>query len=200
MIGVVDYEAGNIASVSNALTQLGAGFVVSADPALLGTCDGIILPGVGAAPAAMASLEERHLTPFLASIKVPFLGICLGMQLLYRFSEEGNTPCLGVFPGSVRKINQAVCKVPHIGWNQVEFLADHPLLAGVNKSEYFYFAHSFAAQADASAAGVTDCGVRFASAVFSGNHLGVQFHPEKSGAAGLKLLKNFEALCRSSRQ
>ena len=133
-------------------------------------------------------------------MKVPFLGICLGMQLLYRFSEEGETSCLGVVPGSVRKINPALSKVPHIGWNRVHFRADHPLIRGIGRSEYFYFAHSYAAEAGADPQAVADCGVPFAAAVFSGNFFGVQFHPEKSGSAGLRLLKNFDGLCRSSRR
>ena len=200
MIGVVDYEAGNIASVSNALSQAGAEFLVSGDIDDLAKCDGIILPGVGAAPTAMASLHERNLTAFLASLNVPFLGICLGMQLLYRFSEEGGTLCLGVLPGSVRKIDHQACKVPHIGWNQMEVLVDHPLLEGVGRSGYFYYANSYAAPVDDLTAGVTDCGIRFAAAVFKNNYFGFQFHPEKSGPAGLRLLKNFDDLCRSSRQ
>ena len=199
MIGVIDYEAGNIASISNALSRIGSDFMVSADVGKLRTCTGIILPGVGAAPTAMSSLQDRNLPGFLVSLKVPFLGICLGMQLLYKFSEEGNTPCLGVLPGSVRTINPAVCRVPHIGWNSVEFIADHPLIAGVKRSAYFYFAHSYAAHPDASAAGVSDCGVPFAAAVFKDNYLGVQFHPEKSDSEGLRLLKNFDDLCRTSR-
>jgi glutamine amidotransferase len=199
MIGVIDYEAGNIASVSNALSQLGAEFLVSNDIGQLATCDGIILPGVGAAPTAMASLRERNLPEFLATIKVPFLGICLGMELLYHHSEEGNTPCLGLLPGSVRKINESLCKVPHIGWNRVEFLADHRIFEAAGRSEYYYFAHSYAARVDASTAGVADCGIRLAAAVSKGNYFGVQFHPEKSGSAGLRLLKNFDVLCKSSR-
>ncbi|HEY6190760.1 MAG TPA: imidazole glycerol phosphate synthase subunit HisH [Bacteroidota bacterium] len=200
MIGVVDYEAGNIASVSNALSQIGTGFLVSNDPGQLASCDGVILPGVGAAPAAMASLRERNLLEFLATLDIPFLGICLGMELLYHYSEEGDTPCLGVLPGSVRKIDESACKVPHIGWNRVEFLGTHAIFEPEGRSEYYYFAHSYAARVDASTAGVVDCGIRLAAAVSNGNYFGVQFHPEKSGSAGLRLLKNFDALCKSYRR
>ena len=200
MIGVVDYDAGNITSVSNALTTIGAEFHVSGERDVLARCDGIILPGVGAAPGAMASLNERKLLGFLASVDIPLLGICLGMQLLYESSEEGNTSCLGVLSGTIKKFDDKVSKVPHMGWNQVEVASENRLITGMRRGAYFYFAHSYAAGVNGSTVGIARCEAPFAAIVSKGNYFGVQFHPEKSGNAGLMILKNFEAICRSSRR
>jgi glutamine amidotransferase len=200
VIGVVDYEAGNIASVANALAAIGARFVVSGDAATLGACRGIILPGVGAAPGAMASLRRQGLPDFLAHAQIPVLGICLGMQLLYGASEEGATACLGVWPGTVKKFPAGVAKIPHMGWNVLARRAAHPLLAGIGDAEHFYFAHSYYADAGPSTVAASENGTPFAAVVADGLYAGVQFHPEKSGRAGLALLKNFDALCTSSRR
>lgn len=200
MIGIVDYDAGNITSVSNALTAIGAEFLVSGERELLGTCDGILLPGVGAAPGAMSSLNERNLSGFLASLGIPVLGICLGMQILYESSEEGNTTCLGVLPGIIRKFDDRVSKVPHMGWNRVQIVSENPLTRGAGNAPYFYFANSYAAGVNGSTLGIADCEVPFAAVVAKGNYYGVQFHPEKSGRTGMTILKNFEALCRSYRR
>src|SRR5258706_4457302 len=143
MIGVVDYEAGNIASVCNALDAIHAKYSVSSDAAELAQCEGIILPGVGAAPGAMQSLRRRGLLTFLQSVEKPLLGICLGMQILFDSSEEGNTPCLGVLPGSIKKLSKSAEKIPHMGWNTVKFAVRHPLIEGIDPDAYFYFAHSF---------------------------------------------------------
>jgi glutamine amidotransferase len=200
VIGIVDYDAGNITSVSNALTSAGAEFLVSGESKVLARCDGIILPGVGAAPGAMASLNERKLTGFLGSLEVPVLGICLGMQVLFESSEEGNTTCLGVLPGVVKKFDDRVSKVPHMGWNRVDVTSKNPLIGDAPNSEFYYFANSYAAEVDGSTIGISHCEVPFSAAVARGNYYGVQFHPEKSGIAGLAILKNFEALCRSYRR
>jgi len=197
VIGIVDYEMGGIASVSNALSQIGAGSTVGRTRTELAKCDGIILPGIGAAPGAMTSLHDQGLTTFLSSLKTPFLGVCLGMQLLHTFSEEGDTTCLKVLPGTVKRMNHAVCKVPHIGWNEVQVLSNHPLFEGLKNPAYFYFSHSYAAPVGPATTAVSDCGVRFASAVSKDRYFGVQFHPEKSGDAGLQFLKNFAKLCKS---
>lgn len=198
MIGVVDYESGNIASVTNALRLVGAKFIVTSDPGWLAECDGVILPGVGAAPGAMASLRDRGLVDVLRSVRVPFLGICLGMQLLYDKSEEGETECLGIVPGTVAKLGPASPKIPHMGWNRVTFTSPTPL--GEKGEGYYYFAHSYAAPLGLHVTGIADCGERFAAAIACHNFAGVQFHPEKSGAAGLALLATFSSLCASSRQ
>lgn len=200
MIGVVDYEAGNIASVSSALSTVGAEFTVSGKSETLSSCSGIILPGVGAAPGAMASLQERGLQEFLKSTRIPLLGICLGMQLLYDESEEGPTRCLGVIPGTVKKFDRQLSKVPHMGWNVVRQRSAIPLMEGIAAIEYFYFAHSYYAQADHRTVAETEESFPFASVVQEDNYLGVQFHPEKSGRAGLSVLKNFVAVCKSFRR
>lgn len=200
MIGVVDYEAGNIASVSSGLSKVGAEFIVSGEPKTLSYCSGIVLPGVGAAPGAMASLQERGLKEFLKSTTIPLLGICLGMQLLYEESEEGPTRCLGIIPGIVKKIDRRASKVPHMGWNVVDQCSVIPLMEGIAAKEYFYFAHSYYAQTDDRTVAKTEEGFSFASVVQMDNYLGVQFHPEKSGRAGLSVLKNFVAACKSFRR
>jgi glutamine amidotransferase len=196
MIGIVDYEAGNIRSVTNALTTIETEFIVSGKPEILCGCSGIILPGVGAAPGAMRSLQRGGLAQFLTTVTVPFLGICLGMQILFDHSDEGDTDCLGVIPGNISALPEEKVKIPHIGWNEVIRLLPSPLWDEIPDNSYFYFANSYVASPGDGAIAVTDCGVTFTAAVQSGNFFGVQFHPEKSGSAGLTLLKNFVRLCR----
>ena len=200
MIGVVDYEAGNIASVSNALSTLGAEFIVSGRADDLSRCGGIILPGVGAATGAMQSLRERGLIDFLRSVRVPLFGICLGMQILYEHSAEGDTQCLGILPGTIKKLDVSAEKIPHMGWNRVEIIAAHPLMNGIRSNDFFYFAHSYVAPVDACTIGVTSSGERFTAVFAKENYFCVQFHPEKSGASGLHLLRNFIEQCSSFRQ
>ncbi|HLX12311.1 MAG TPA: imidazole glycerol phosphate synthase subunit HisH [Bacteroidota bacterium] len=198
MIGIIDYEAGNIASVVNALRASNIDFMVSASIPQLSRCDGIILPGVGAAQGAMESIERRGLTKFLRENSKPILGICLGMQLFYEISEEGNTECLGILPGTVYKFTSEAVKIPHIGWNTVDSTNGGNLLtSGIVSGSYFYFAHSYYAPVDSHTLAVTECGTKFSSVISDGNRFGVQFHPEKSGAHGMQLLKNFNDLCRS---
>jgi glutamine amidotransferase len=196
MIGVVDYEAGNIASISNALTTIGVEFIVSSETSKLDCCTGIILPGVGAASGAMASLQQNKMTEFLKHAPVPLLGICLGMQLLYESSEEGPTKCLGIVGGTVRKFDKRTSKIPHMGWNVVDQRSSIPLMEGIATKEYFYFAHSYYSPVDGMTTAITEEGIPFGSVIRSGVVMGVQFHPEKSGAVGLKLLKNFAGLCK----
>ncbi|HTP13666.1 MAG TPA: imidazole glycerol phosphate synthase subunit HisH [Bacteroidota bacterium] len=196
MIGVVDYEAGNIASVSNALASIGVDFVVSGDRRKLEGCSGIILPGVGAAPGAMRSLEQKQLTGLLKAPPVPLLGICLGMQLLYERSEEGTTNCLGALDGTVRRFGSETSKIPHMGWNAVDQQLSDQLFSGIPQGAFFYFAHSYYAPVDRSSISATTEGVPFASAIHDGRFYGVQFHPEKSGPIGLRVLKNFAAVCK----
>jgi glutamine amidotransferase len=200
MIGVIDYEAGNITSVANALSSICVEFRISNKKSELAGCDGIILPGVGAAQKAMASINGNNLVEFLQSCKKPFLGICLGMELLYESSDEGNTPCLGVIPGRVKKFNSIVPKIPHMGWNRVTTVNPDAWIGARGDLGYYYFAHSYYVPVDQYSLAVSESGIPFASVARRLNFYGVQFHPEKSGEAGLALLKKFDDLCKSSRQ
>lgn len=199
MIAVVDYGLGNLASVRNALARVGAVAEIVSDPEGLSNADGLILPGVGAAAAGMERMRARELDQTVverARAGVPILGVCLGMQLLFDRSEEGDAECLGLLPGTVRRLEGPV-KVPHIGWNQVEARPESSMFAGLGEREYFYFVHSYICiPADESiAAGRTDYGETFNSAVADGPIWGTQFHPERSGEAGLQLIANFAAVC-----
>jgi glutamine amidotransferase len=193
MVIVVDYEAGNLYNVANALTFLGIEFEFSGDPDTLRKADRVILPGVGSARSAMNSLEEQGIAGVLRELKVPFLGICLGLQLLYETSEEDNTECLGILPGAVRRFDSSVGKVPHIGWNQVEWQGEEcGLTTGLPPGTFFYFVHSYYAPQDEEyTLATTNYGVTFSSMVQMGNFVGCQFHPERSGRVGLRLLENF---------
>ena len=210
-IGVVDYGMGNLRSVSKALESLGFPTTVSGDARTLSSCRGIVFPGVGAFRDCMANVVRQGLLPFLREYLAsgrPFLGICVGMQLLFSESEEfGRYEGVGFFagrvvrfPGDMPAPGGGVLKVPHMGWNAVEVLADHPVLQGIPTGTYFYFVHSY--YAVPGEPGIAACrtvyGVPFAAAVGSGNRLAVQFHPEKSQAAGLRLLGNFGRLCSAA--
>lgn len=192
---VVDYGAGNLHSVANALRALGYQPVVSGEARVVAAAGVLILPGVGAAGAAMAELNQRRLAaPILEHIAAgkPFLGVCLGLQVLFEETEEGGARCLGVLPGRVRKF-PAGLKIPHMGWNQVRQVTAHPIFAGIPDQANFYFVHSYyVAPARAElAVGQTDYGVSFTSVVAQGRLVATQFHPEKSGAHGLKIYDNF---------
>jgi imidazole glycerol-phosphate synthase subunit HisH len=195
-IVVVDYGAGNLRSVVNALHHLGYQAEVSDRPEVVRNAGVIILPGVGAAGAAMRELAGRGLVePLCQHIfhEKPLLGVCLGLQLLFAFTEEGGlNRCLGVVPGMVKKFPGTV-KIPHMGWNQVRQTGSHPLFEGIPDNSNFYFVHSYyGAPEDASVvAGETDYGLSFASVIARGNLAATQFHPEKSGEMGLKIYQNF---------
>lgn len=191
MIAVIDYRAGNLYNVGNALRHLGCEWVQTKDPGVVDRASKIILPGVGSAAAAMDSLAEEGLIGVLRATKAPFLGICLGLQLLFERSEEENTDCLGLLPGSVSRFDSTRLKVPHIGWNQVWGTGDG-LLASIPDGSSFYFVHSYCAPASGQGTiARTEYGVEFASVVRRENFRGVQFHPERSGELGLQLLRNF---------
>lgn len=199
MIAIVDYGAGNIFSVKNALDFLDIENKLTADAKDLENADQIILPGVGAFPWAMKKLNESGLVPTIkeqAKVK-PFLGICLGMQLIfdkgYEFEE---TDGLGLIKGSVEKIKRKELSVPHMGWNSLVYNQKCPILSGITEGEYVYFVHSYAAKCDDdSIAAFCDYGGRVTALVYDGKYvIGTQFHPEKSGKAGLKMLKNFSEL------
>ena len=198
MIAVIDYKAGNLYNVGLALKHLGVNHVFTSDPEIICTADKVILPGVGSARAAMDSLEEKGLCQVIRDLRVPFLGICLGLQLLFETSEEDNVECLGVIPGTVKLFDRGDVKVPHMGWNQVEWdpvacsgLKDN-LLKDIPDNGFYYFVHSyFAPVSNGVTLAATEYSGVFASAVRKGNYFGFQFHPERSGETGLKLLNNF---------
>lgn len=200
MIAIVDYKAGNLTSVRLAFDAIGAEAVSTADPAALTKADRIVFPGVGAAASAMANLRAAGLIDILRAriaAGIPFLGICLGTQILFdRSEEDGGVDALGILPGTVRKFapTDPACKIPHMGWNQVRAAHPHPLLAGVPDNSDFYFVHSYYPDpADrGDVVGTTDyAGGVFASMVGRGNVAATQFHVEKSGKTGLQVLRNF---------
>lgn len=195
MIGIIDYGAGNIRSVGNALKRLGVDFFVSNDVRELKPATKLILPGVGEARMAMESLNRTGLIEWLKDVRVPFLGICLGMQLLFEESAERGTACFGILPGKILRFNPTQLKVPHMGWNQVTMQSGNPLFANLRQNAFFYFVHSYYAPQLPETIGVTEYGALFSSAVQKDNFYGVQFHPEKSGAEGLHLLRNFVERC-----
>ena len=195
MIAMVDYGAGNLRSVAKAFEKLGHAPEVTGDPKKVLSARAVVLPGVGASDSAMSALETRGLVePLRILIRkgIPFFGVCLGLQLLLESSEEGDKPCLGVVPGGVKKFPDTV-KTPHMGWNEVTFQKEHPVFEGVESGSYFYFVHSYyAAPEDNSLVlGMTDYALPFCSVVASDNMVATQFHPEKSGATGLRLYENF---------
>jgi imidazole glycerol-phosphate synthase subunit HisH len=194
MVTVIDYRAGNLYNVGHALKFLGVPHRFSKDPEEVLRAEMVILPGVGAAAPAVESLREQGLADVLKDLTVPFLGICLGMQLLFEVSEEEETECLGILPGSVRRFSGFGLKVPHIGWNRVAIEQDRgaPLFEGIANGSHFYFVHSyFAPCSEALTTAQAEYGTGFSAAVRKDNYFGVQFHPERSGDLGLRLLKNF---------
>ena len=199
MIAIIDYDAGNLTSVRLALEYIGAPCEITRVAAKIDAADRVIFPGVGAAEAAMANINAFGLLEPIRRIVAsgrPFLGICLGSQIILDHSEEGDVDCIGLVPGTVKRFapSDRMCKIPQMGWNTVEIKRPHPLFDGIEDSSEFYFVHSFycAPSSEAHIAGETEyAGVRFASAVGRGNLFAVQFHPERSGRIGLRMLENF---------
>lgn len=192
-IVIVKYNAGNIQSVLFALERIGAAATVTDDKELIQTADKVIFPGVGEASTAMKYLKEKELDKVIVSLQQPVLGICLGMQLLCAHSEENNTGCLGIFKNvMVRKFNGADnnLKVPQVGWNNIYNLKTE-LFSSVNENTYCYFVHSYYAELNPFSIATTDYIQPFSSAMKNDNFYGVQFHPEKSSAAGEQILNNF---------
>ena len=188
---IIKYNAGNIRSVLFALERLGVEAIVTDDHDLIRRASHVIFPGVGAANSAMPYLKERGLDTLMKSLTQPFLGICLGMQLMCAHSEEGDTECLGIFNLPVKKFTQG--KVPHMGWNSLTQLRS-PLMPGLKEGDYCYFVHSYYAALSDDAIAITNYGIPFSSALHKNNFYGVQFHTEKSAAVGEQILKNFLAL------
>jgi len=191
---IIKYNAGNIRSVLFALERIGVEAVVTDNHDEIRDADKVIFPGVGEASSAMAYLRSKGLDELIKSLKQPVLGICLGMQLMCSFSEENNTDCLGIFDQKVRLFPAAGLKVPQIGWNNITQLKTN-LMADVPENAYMYFVHSYYVENCAEAIAKTDYIVEYSSAIQKNNFYAVQFHPEKSGDVGQKILENFITAC-----
>ena len=201
-IAILDYGVGNLRSVEKALEHIGAAAVISREPEEVRAADGVILPGVGAFPKAMERVRELGLDELIAEREgagVPILGICLGLQLLFDSTTElGGAEGIGVLSGGVAELDAEGLKVPHIGWSPVRWEQESRLVQGIETETPFYFVHSFIPRPDPSdLLGTAAYGERFACAAQSENVYGVQFHPEKSSSAGLRLLSNFAGICAS---
>ena len=192
---VIDYQSGNLRSVAKALETVGVSPIVTGDAGEIASADAVVLPGVGSGPAAMDALRQRDLVEPIrecVSSGRPFLGVCLGLQLLLVRTEEGNADCLGSVFGRVKRLPDGL-KVPHMGWNSVRFKQEHPVFEGIPQDSHFYFVHSYYAAPDDETwvAGTTDYGVSFCSIYAKDNVVATQFHPEKSGRMGLRVYQNF---------
>ncbi len=202
-ICILDYGMGNLRSVEKALEHIGAAAAIGNDAGAVREADGLVLPGVGAFPKAMERVRELRLDELVAErheAGVPILGICLGLQLLFDSTTElGGADGLGLLPGEVSELRADGLKVPHIGWSPVRWERESRLTEGIESETPFYFVHSFAPRpADTDLLGSAAYGERFACAAEHGNVFGVQFHPEKSSAAGLRLLSNFAGVCANA--
>ena len=198
MLTIINYDAGNIRSVQRACAEIGVPSVVTDKPADITRAERIIFPGVGAAPSAMEHMRRTGLDKALRQAfqqGIPILGICLGAQIVLDSSEEGNQTCLGLIPGKVLRfrLRQKLLKIPHMGWNEVEVVQPHPLLASIKKGDEFYFVHSFYPQPAeaANVFAVSEYETQFPSAIGHHNLFATQYHPEKSGSLGLRLLERF---------
>ena len=187
---IIKYNAGNIRSVLFALERIGVNAVVTDNHDEIRAADRVIFPGVGEASSAMKYLKEKGLDTLICSLTQPVLGICLGMQLMCAHSEENNTDCLGIFEQQVKLFPQAGYKVPQIGWNNITNLKS-PLFDGISEGAYMYFVHSYFVEKCDNAIAKTDYVIQYSSAIQKNNFSAVQFHPEKSGEAGQKILENF---------
>ncbi len=194
---IIDTGCANVSSVKFAIERLGYDVTISKDPAVVLDADKLFLPGVGTASEAMKNLEERDLIELVKKVEKPLLGICLGMQLLGKLSQEKGqkadeiVECLGLCDGEVRLLQTGDLPLPHMGWNTVSANPGHPLFKDIEEGEYFYFVHSFAMPVGDYTIAQCDYGNPFSAAVQTGNYYGVQFHPERSSKAGSKLIQNF---------
>jgi glutamine amidotransferase len=192
---IVASGGANIASLQFALERLNVPSLVSGDPDAIGAASHVILPGVGAAANAMERLRRDGLHDVIPKLRQPVLGICLGMQLLFESSAEGDTRCLGIIPGRATRFTEAQGRpVPHIGWNTLQLGRDSPLLAGMRGDDYAYFVHSYALPVTSATVASTQYGSSFSACVEWGNFFGAQFHPERSAALGARMLQNFLAI------
>ena len=200
-ISIIDYDSGNLRSVAKALEKYGVDPITTSDSDIILKSDAVILPGVGSAPSAMQALSNRNLIePIKQYIALgkPFFGICLGLQLLFNKTDEGDSDCLGVISGNVRQLSSGL-KVPHMGWNSIDIKKTHPILEGIPSGEFFYFVHSYfvVPQESGDITATTDYGEGFCSIYAKDNLIATQFHPEKSGDIGLRIYKNFIDMCVS---
>ena len=196
-VALIKYNAGNVQSVRYALERLGVEAELTDDPEKISTADRVIFPGQGEASSAMAYLKERNLDQVIRDVKQPFLGVCLGLQLLCTHSEENNTPCLGIFPQLVKRFIPSVSgqeKVPHVGWNSIENLVDNPLLKDLPDAKHLYYVHSYYATLGEGTLATTHYIQDFTAILHRANYWAIQAHPEKSSTLGEKLLENFLAL------
>ncbi|MCW5960740.1 MAG: imidazole glycerol phosphate synthase subunit HisH [Pyrinomonadaceae bacterium] len=189
-IAIVNYNAGNVESVKNALNRLSIEPILTDDAEVLGSADKVVFPGVGEASTAMQFLRERNLDETIKNLTQPVLGICLGMQLLCEFSEENDTKCLGILPYKVRRFESKDLKIPQMGWNNIFDLKTN-LFEGVEENSFVYFVHSFYVESGAETIAACDYGIKFSAAVNHKNFYAVQFHAEKSSAVGERILENF---------
>jgi glutamine amidotransferase len=189
---IIDSGGANLASLQFAFERLGAHARVSSDPRVIQSAPRVVLPGVGSAKDAMQRLRSSSIAGLLPKLTQPVLGICLGMQLLFAASEEGPTECLGILPGTVRRLQPAPGRpVPHMGWNQIVPSREDPLLDGIARNDYVYFVHSFAVPASNVTLATADYGTAVSAVVRQGNFWGTQFHPERSAESGGRILHNF---------
>jgi glutamine amidotransferase len=189
MIAIIKYNAGNISSVKNAIERLNYECIITDDKKLIEKADKVIFPGVGEASSAMKYLKEKNLDKLITSLKQPFLGICLGQQLMCEFSEEGNVECLGIFDVKVKKFPQNDI-VPHMGWNNLRSIKS-PIFNEINENDDVYFVHSYYCEISEYTTAICDYILPFSAAMQKDNFYATQFHPEKSGIVGEKILKNF---------
>lgn len=192
MIAVIDITGNNLASLANAIKGLGYDYCLTHDPKVIEQSSHVILSGVGVADVAMAALKQHDLIQTIKQLTQPILGICLGMQLLAEYSEEGDTACLNLIPGTVKALKPAQQQpVPHVGWNRLQWLRQSPLSRDLNEHDYVYFVHGYALFAEENALARCAYSQEFTAIVQHKNSYGMQFHPEKSAKTGLKLLNNF---------
>ena len=193
-VAIIKSSSGNVRSVANAVRRLGVDPTLTDDPAELASADRVIFPGVGEASTAMSYLRHRRLDTAIRSLSQPVLAICLGMQLLCEYSEEGDTDSLGIFPYKVRRFTGTELKVPHVGWNTIGNLRSPALFRDVPDGERMYFVHSYFVPRVVETTAESDYGEPFSAAIVRDNFYGVQFHPERSGRAGAEILRNFLTL------